>query len=217
MTSKKVCYVVGPTFGFQTYLSRAGYDYLLDRDFTDGRTPKFDIIAFMGGTDIETTLYGEQPLAQTQQPDTRRDKKEIALYKTYEHLPKFGICRGAQLLNVLNGGSLYQHVTGHTYGNHDIVDIYGTRVSSSSVHHQMMIPAPNSTVIAWSEPLTQFRFREKAAEAAGEFDPEVLWIKEKRELLVQGHPEFGPDQFTDYFFNLADRLIWSSYHEKAAA
>jgi putative glutamine amidotransferase len=48
--------------------------------------------------------------------DPERDALEQHLiqYATYNNLPVLGICRGAQLMNVALGGSLYQHI-GHFY------------------------------------------------------------------------------------------------------
>ena len=111
-------YVVGPTFGFNFLADTYGYETYTDS--TIRPTTKPHLIAFMGGTDIQPKLYGENPIAETESPDAYRDAKEIDLYKTYENIPKLGICRGAQLINVLNGGSLYQDVDGHEYGHHPI-------------------------------------------------------------------------------------------------
>lgn len=51
-------------------------------------------------------------IRQTQDYDTRRDKLETQLieYALGHDKPLLGICRGAQLLNVKLGGSLYQHI-----------------------------------------------------------------------------------------------------------
>ena len=53
---------------------------------------------------------------QRQYYDPERDALEQHLiqYATYNNVPVLGICRGAQLMNVALGGSLYQHI-GHFY------------------------------------------------------------------------------------------------------
>ncbi len=53
---------------------------------------------------------------QPQDYDPERDALEqhLVQYATYNNLPVLGICRGAQLMNVALGGSLYQHI-GHFY------------------------------------------------------------------------------------------------------
>ena len=62
-----------------------------------------------GGVHIEPARYAEQPSA-TYRYQKERDELE---WQVLEHaaahsLPVLGICRGAQLLNVFRGGSLYQ-------------------------------------------------------------------------------------------------------------
>lgn len=47
-------------------------------------------------------------------PDRDRLEQHLIQYALYNQLPVLGICRGAQLMNVTLGGSLYQHI-GHFY------------------------------------------------------------------------------------------------------
>lgn len=111
-----------------------------------------DVILYAGGVDINPALYGEKPLPTTQQPNLLRDGMEILQYQIGREwgAVNLGVCRGAQLLNVLNGGKLWQHVDGH---NKD----HGVRVKGpdkyqhyvhlagelTSSHHQMIIPPRN--------------------------------------------------------------------------
>jgi putative glutamine amidotransferase len=68
-----------------------------------------------GGTDVDPALFGQERAAATDQPDTVRDALEAGLVKEAlaRDLPVFGICRGLQLLNVVLGGTLEQHIEGH--------------------------------------------------------------------------------------------------------
>jgi putative glutamine amidotransferase len=67
----------------------------------------FDALIVSGGNDIGPELYGEtaQPHARI---DPQRDRLEIAWVRRalQSGVPILGICRGAQLLNVVLGGSL---------------------------------------------------------------------------------------------------------------
>ena len=209
---KKLAYVIEPTFGMDAYAKDFGYDV-----YTSGKWKWHevlpDVVFFMGGTDIETRLYNEKPLPQTQRPNLQRDAYEINLYQHLKSIPKIGICRGAQLLCVLNGGSLWQHVNGHEFRGHPIWDVYGKSVISSSVHHQQMILPKEAKLIAWTKNVSNLRAKEgKKEEGPITREPEIAYLpatKDKgEELWVQGHPEFGPNEFTKYFFELVDKLIW---------
>lgn len=109
----------------------------LEEDFE-----KADLVVFSGGSDVHPSLYGEKPIPGCY-TNERRDTYEKAIYEKCLELekPMFGICRGLQFLHVMNGGKLYQDVTGHAGGSHGIIDLDSNeRVqSASSIHHQMCI------------------------------------------------------------------------------
>ena len=71
-----------------------------------------DGLVICGGRDVDPALYNAEPHATTDKPDTRRDELERALYGAAidAGLPFLGICRGQQVLNVLRGGTLIQHL-----------------------------------------------------------------------------------------------------------
>lgn len=72
----------------------------------------FDGFIFSGGKDIDPSRYGEEFLNDTISVQKLRDEFELnalkILYKTNK--PILGICRGAQLINVYLGGTLYQDI-----------------------------------------------------------------------------------------------------------
>jgi putative glutamine amidotransferase len=71
-----------------------------------------DGLVLQGGSDVSPKNYGEEPLKPEWAGDYIRDQYEIALVKecVRQKKPILGICRGAQLLNVAFGGSLYQDI-----------------------------------------------------------------------------------------------------------
>jgi putative glutamine amidotransferase len=73
-----------------------------------------DGLCLSGGGDIESARYGEENVACAD-VDTDRDALEIAIAKAAieRDLPVLGICRGFQILNVVQQGSLVQDVPGH--------------------------------------------------------------------------------------------------------
>lgn len=75
----------------------------------------FDGFLFGGGDDIDPARYGETVMFDNVEIDADRDAFELGLYEYVKQSgkPVFGICRGLQVLNVAEGGTLYQHIDGH--------------------------------------------------------------------------------------------------------
>ncbi len=74
---------------------------------------KCDGLILTGGVDVHPRLYGrEDMLSVCGATDTVRDKLELSLIQKALALkmPVFAICRGAQLLNVSQGGTLWQDI-----------------------------------------------------------------------------------------------------------
>jgi len=71
---------------------------------------QFDGLLLAGGEDVDPTLYGEQKKYGSVNVNRARDDFEQGLLdRALRHrLPILGICRGAQLINVKFGGTLYQ-------------------------------------------------------------------------------------------------------------
>lgn len=120
-----------------------------------------DGIVLQGGADVSPQTYGEEPLKPEWAGDAIRDAYEIELVQECrkQKKPVLGICRGAQLLNVAYGGTLYQdiqtqmpkslvHRNWETYDQnfHEIVFEKGSELDKlyagklggkvNSVHHQ---------------------------------------------------------------------------------
>lgn len=154
---------------------------------------KGDVLLFEGGTDVNPDLYGDQHGKFTQEPDVLRDFQEAALAKKAISLgiPMIGICRGAQLLCVMSGGKLVQHVTGHGQ-DHFITDYNGDKYWITSSHHQMLYPyTTEHEMIARSTELrstTYMNGDNKQVEMDEE--PEIVWFPKTACLSIQGHPEW---------------------------
>jgi putative glutamine amidotransferase len=155
---------------------------------------RLDGLVIAGGADVEPVRYGATPDPRTGPPARDRDAWELALIRAAlaAGTPLLGICRGLQLLNVELGGTLVQHLEGHTggtgaFGQHTVKPVPGTRYAEivpeeSSVptyHHQSVERlADGLTASAHAEDGTV-----EAVELAG-----ARWV-----LAVQWHPEAGED------------------------
>ncbi|WP_157576455.1 gamma-glutamyl-gamma-aminobutyrate hydrolase family protein [Mycobacterium sp. GA-2829] len=116
-----------------------------------------DGLIITGGKDVDPARYGQTPHSTTDEPDRVRDAWEFALLEEAlrRGVPVLGICRGAQVLNVALGGTLFQHlpdVIGHTHhqkGNAvfgtsavwtepgtRLADLIGATSDAQCYHHQ---------------------------------------------------------------------------------
>jgi putative glutamine amidotransferase len=71
---------------------------------------RLDGLVLSGGTDIDPANYGEALANDAWAGQPERDAFEMALYRCARErgLPVLGVCRGMQLINVAEGGSLWQ-------------------------------------------------------------------------------------------------------------
>jgi gamma-glutamyl-gamma-aminobutyrate hydrolase PuuD len=81
--------------------------------------PLPDIVVFTGGADVSPILYGAKNTNSNS--DINRDVTEMlfySMYAKYKDVLKIGICRGGQFLNVMNAGTMMQHLGGpEAHGN----------------------------------------------------------------------------------------------------
>ena len=174
-----------------------------------------DLVVFTGGADINPLIYKQNPIKECGVIFHDRDRRELAAYEKYKDIPKVGICRGAQLLNVLSGGSMYQHVTGH-HGQHQVTNLLGNVYKESlvtnSCHHQMMIPGKDGELLAFSDRRsTSYLADPEAKLSPPEVDVEVVYYDTTKSLCFQAHPEWYPAQpgadCPQYFIKLIQYLL----------
>ena len=175
-----------------------------DRTFIGTRNLKeADIVVFTGGADINPRLYGEKPLSVTSFSEARDEIDLDAWTATPDNVISVGICRGAQFLNVMNGGTLWQDISDHTF-SHLITDrMTGRSIWASSTHHQQMIPGPDAHVVAvaakakekhafgrsYERSLSESQDRRILFEDGDAVDYEVLEYPDTLTLCFQPHPE----------------------------
>lgn len=73
---------------------------------------RFDALLLMGGPDVDPALYGQQASSHVYGVSPTQDAFESSMFRgaLANELPVLAVCRGMQLVNVVLGGSLVQHL-----------------------------------------------------------------------------------------------------------
>jgi putative glutamine amidotransferase len=179
---------------YVAYVAAGGGEPVVLRPGDPIELDALDGLLFAGGVDVHPRHYDQAP-DPTIEVDEERDAFELPLARQAieSGLPVLGICRGMQLLNVVAGGSLIQHLEGHQLGpdsdqsgqhvvtvapDSELARIVGaTELPVNSRHHQALGSAelaPGLTPTAWSPDGVVEAFER----------PGDGWL-----LAVQWHPE----------------------------
>lgn len=168
-----------------------------------------DGVILIGGKDYDPRIYyGEEPVPETNL-NRMRPKFDLAFARAVlrRNLPVLGICAGCQLLNIVTGGKLIQHLPDakkHQFTTHEATLTErgffsralqaepGAKFTVNSFHHQAVDPEHLGNGI---------RITGRA------FDGSVEAIElpgERMVLGVQFHPERMPDLGPGVFSLLAE-------------
>ena len=206
----KSVFIVSSNGQYDAMFKGQGWDVVNDID-------KADLVQFTGGADVSPHLYGEAVHPSTG-ADGNRDDNEKSMFLICQDLgiPMAGICRGGQFLNVMSGGSMWQHVNNHAiWGTHEVFDLWTNELyQATSTHHQMMRASHDAVVVAVGQDISTFR-TEMVGEVptqhdvSGIDDQEVLWYPKTRCLCFQPHPEYDEgEECRVHYFNYINEYIF---------
>lgn len=189
--------------GVRPYLIPFAGDDRPVRVEVDEMVAGLDGVVLQGGVDVAPETYGEPEMAEAWPGDAVRDAYEIALVEACLELdkPLLGICRGHQILNVAQGGTLFQDIPtqvdqalSHTdravyEKNHHpirieadsrLAEIFGGASAGrvNSVHHQAVKDLGHDLVV-------EARAVGDGVVEAIRLDSDARWA-----MGVQWHPEF---------------------------
>ncbi len=158
-----------------------------------------DGLIFSGGSDLDPSTYGAESHPQTNGIRPDRDRAELALMGAAleRDMPVLAVCRGFEILNVLRGGDLVQHLpdvvgderhkhTPGVFADHDVDvkdesrlgRILGNRAPVKSHHHQGVGRVGTGLVpTAWADDGTV----EGLEDPTRSFALGVLWHPEEHE------------------------------------
>ncbi|KKN45502.1 hypothetical protein LCGC14_0682510 [marine sediment metagenome] len=161
------------------------------------KTPeKISLALFTGGEDIHPYFYNGKDPRKICMTNFKRDmyEKKIFDYCRKYDIKMTGVCRGFQFLNVMAGGSMYQHIT-----NHSIARQHGVYVSHmdsfmdvTSTHHQLVKLRKDAEIVAWAEPRRSAAYIGPKGTRKNPPDEEVeaAIFPKINSMGVQYHPEF---------------------------
>jgi GMP synthase-like glutamine amidotransferase len=194
LMTKKILVLKGDSYkAVGEMFARHGYEVLYGVE----NLSQADVVVFTGGSDVSPYIYGEEPHG-ARGCDPIRDEFEKGIFNEYPTSKvKIGICRGGQLLNVLNGGRMFQDlglITG-------IVPVFDTENGYIDVlvdHHQGMESNPPEALgwgaCAWHELRSDLYWPDYA-----------IFYPKTKSFCFQPHPEWGHKGTEDYFFELLER------------
>lgn len=204
---KSTVLIIGNNTRVQTLFYSRDFEIIYESKAASLRKPP-NLVVFTGGEDIDPSWYGEPKYFRTHS-HYKRDQREMLYYESFLEVPKVGICRGGQFLNVMSGGSMWQHVAGHT-DHHKMIDLLFTKseLKVPSTHHQMMLPSKDGFILAVAKVAKDHVSCAKEPPDKPKYDPEVVWYPKTNSLCYQSHPEYNlpgnDNKHVDLFFDYID-------------
>lgn len=174
---------------------------------------KLDGLLLTGGPDVDPMFFKEEAYTFNGNISPERDKQELALAELafYAGKPILGICRGAQVLNVAMGGTIFQDIKSQTdtkfllkhdqqapkwYPTHNISITIGSKVEKyfnntsarvNSFHHQAIkdvAPGFAATAVSSDGIIEAIEYTGDKYAVGVQWHPETMWEKDDIHLKV---------------------------------
>lgn len=190
-----------------------GMPYILpmvyDEEIIRQQVKGIDALILSGGYDIDPLMWGEEPHQKLGMTMPKRDTYDFKLFQIAKEMKKpiLGICRGFQVINVSEGGSLYQdlslkedsyvkHVQGHTpeLATHSAFieksskfnEIFGCEtIFVNSFHHLALNEVPETykaAVLAKDGVVEGIEFKGDQFIIGTQFHPEMMTAKGNEQM-----------------------------------
>jgi gamma-glutamyl-gamma-aminobutyrate hydrolase PuuD len=190
--------IIGSSLFYEELFSSIA-DVETNEDVLVSDPEKINLVLFTGGADVHPIFYNGVHNG-TSMVSYNRDVYEQAVFEwCQEHgIKTTGICRGFQFLNVMCGGFMYQHITGHGIaGLHSSVfpKLGDFDVRISSTHHQLVGLNEDAISMAWSNPNRSDIYIGPKANVveAPVHEIEAAIFPKHNAMGVQFHPEMMSD------------------------
>lgn len=146
---EKISYMVN---NYVQSVERAGaIPYIIpiveDEEIIKKQVENIDALILSGGSDVNPLMFGEEPSEKLGPVLEERDIFDIKLLKFAMELnkPILGICRGEQLINLVNGGTIYQdlslyekHSVKHCQCNSPATPIHTVDIKKDSILYEVL-------------------------------------------------------------------------------
>lgn len=175
--------------------------YSTDLNLLDESPDRVSLVVFTGGSDVSPSLYGHAVSSKCGYANKSRDQQEKEIFEKTKkiNIPMAGICRGAQFLCAMNGGTIVQHLDHHN-SSHKIITNDGVELMVNSIHHQLanpsnLVDSKKALVLAWSSPTLSERHvgyknaNDEETNLKLDREYEVVYYPESNSIGFQYHPE----------------------------
>ena len=173
-----------------------------------------DGIIFTGGPDVRPSLFGEEIIPSCGAINDERDAFEIKLYKMAMAADKsiLGVCRGVQVMNIAEGGNIYQDIysqNGTMLAHHTLDGVrafHNVSVTNSAIFEKIGFSKNEFTVNSYHhQSVKDLAEGYKAFAYSPDGLIEAIYMPSRRFVAgVQWHPEKRFDGDSDSFRILID-------------